>query len=203
MKVAFRLAKSHFGDAVAACSWLSTASIDIYAQSPNPDRVKYFENIWNQLDSPIKVHFSHGYPKNCVSYHLDKENITKHKYVSTKLKYNNNNLITYSWDANFAADIKVPSWLPNSNIANYFDAKYLGEHLGLIPTIELLAQSKLFICCESGLAHLARCVGVPTLIIEYKHFHSVELAHPRNMWQYESIKPNNEEELSSKIKELI
>lgn len=84
--------------------------------------------------------------------------------------------ITYHFDGVSSASDKNP---PPSEMDAIVDllvelSKYniskvqLGQHMTIKKCVDVLADSTCFIGVDSGMSHLAHCVGVPVFIVEYK-----------------------------------
>lgn len=93
-------------------------------------------------------------------------------------------IITYSLDANFARDDKMPPYLPEvvQELQKIAEVVHVGGHLGATETAYLLDDSRLFVGVDNGVSQLCRCTATPHILIQ--HVHNVEHAFPRDYHDY-------------------
>lgn len=134
----------------------------------------------------------------------DREQTYKCKYFETKKKWSitDRKVICYSFDASWKANLKIPPDI--SNILHDADLKdYKFIKVGLPRTIEdiidLLSICDVLVTVDNGIAHLARSVKCPTIIVEHKW--GLDRGFPRGSCEY--IKGEGTEGTLTKLKLLL
>jgi hypothetical protein len=93
-------------------------------------------------------------------------------------------IITYSLDANFARDDKMPPYSPElvQELQKIAEVVHVGGHLGATETAYLIDDSRLFVGVDNGVSQLCRSTSTPHILIQ--HIHDVERAFPREYHDY-------------------
>jgi Glycosyltransferase family 9 (heptosyltransferase) len=79
--------------------------------------------------------------------------------------------LCYNVDAAWRAADKIPPYVDDLTevLRRQFNAAPIGLPMAIDAAVEHLAQCDLFLSVDSGLAHVARSVGCPLVLIEYRH----------------------------------
>ena len=176
---------AHFGDQVAFLNLV---------KSLNPPRFLLNTGSWDEARAMALLFFEEealtAMPGTCMfrgtSEYLDE--VYKNRFHKIKgdnrPTENKRDLITYSFDANFARENKTPPYLPEllQHLESIADVKQVGGHLGVYETARLIDRSRLFIGVDNGVSQLCRCTDTPHILIEHRH--DVERAFPRAFHDY-------------------
>jgi hypothetical protein len=97
-------------------------------------------------------------------------------------------IIAYSFEANWNKDKKIPPWvdkiLVDPSLEKYNKVK-VGLPMQIEECVDVLSKCSVFVSVDNGMAHVARSVGCPHIII--KHEWGLERGFPRNVYSYDSV----------------
>ena len=117
--------------------------------------------------------------------------VYKTEYYNTKQNWKNSltndNKICYSFDSNYCNKNKTPENV--SSIVDYliqrnFQLINVGSHMKMTDVIVALSTCKVFISVDNGLAHVARSVMCPHIIINYMHHETFTRVFVKNSHDY-------------------
>jgi hypothetical protein len=137
----------------------------------------YFGKSWNFL-----AH-SDPFTSDSIVYETKYYN-TKQNWKNTKTK---NDTVCYSFDSNYCSKNKTPDDI--NNIIEYLTRKGLkliniGSHMKMSDVIAALASCRVFVSVDNGLAHVARSVECPHIIIKHLHDETFTRAFAKNTHNY-------------------
>lgn len=176
---------AHFGDQVVYLNLI---------KSLNPPRFLLNTGSWDEALKMTLLYFEEDkittMPGTCT-FRGTPEYLTEayknrfHKFKrTTPAPDKKREVITYSFQANYARDDKMPPYLPEllAQLQKIAPCEEVGGHLGVIETAHRIDDSRLFIGVDNGVAQLCRSTSTPHIMIEYKH--DVERAFPRDYHGY-------------------
>lgn len=176
---------AHFGDQVAFLNLL---------KSLNPSRFLLNTGSWDEALKMALLFFDEEVlttmPGTC-NFRGTTEYLTevyKNRYHKIRREGssspNKRDIITYSFDSNYARDDKTPPYLSEllEHLRTVADVVQVGGHLGVCETANLIDSSRLFVGVDNGVSQLCRCTGTAHILIE--HHHDVERAFPRDFHDY-------------------
>lgn len=176
---------AHFGDQVAFLNLV---------KSLNPPRFRLNTGSWDEALKMAHLYFEEDIlttqPGTCIfrgtPEYLDE--VYKNRFHKLKMTVpaleRRRDVITYSFDANYARDDKIPPYLPEllQHLQKIAECEEVGGRLGVIETANRIEDSRLFIGVDNGVSQLCRSTNTPHILIEYKH--NVERAFPRDFHDY-------------------
>lgn len=98
------------------------------------------------------------------------------EYLPTKVRWHRPRATRYictHFDGISSAEDKNPSPEEAAQIVDWACQRGLGvvaltQNMSLSRVVNLLSRCTLFVGCDSGMSHLAHCVGCPTYLLQYK-----------------------------------
>ena len=176
---------AHFGDKIAFLNLLRSLNPPEYRVNPGAsgesvETVRLFFDDHRLTHEAVTCIFR-GTPE-----YLDE--VYKNKYHLIKSQHNNHptnrKLITYSFEARYAREAKIPPYISEllSEFKKLADVVEEGESLGVLKTTALIQESQLFVGVDNGVSHLCRCTNTPHLILE--HLFDVSRGFPRDFYDY-------------------
>jgi len=185
----------HFGDTWCNINYLITLSHHLGIHTlvhPGTDLNRRMFNYFSEGTLTF-IEFTSKKP----THYFDQDRAIEHLEAILKLPYHHTkyphkrerSIIAYAFDANFERENKRPPYVDHiiPTLQNdYRDISFveLGVTIGLDSTMSHLANDIGIICVDSGVAHLARSVGTPMIMIQ--HNWPLERGFPNSVCKYKT-----------------